>query len=183
MKNPKLKPWLDAGISRIAKYGLSGINVSEMAEETKIAKSSFYHYFTTKDEYLLQLLEYWEEQGTIRIIKNALLHPDLGQPVRKVLDNVLEINFVHECVLQQFRISSYDNKVILDKVKEIDHIRVSFLTTMVNKSGYTGAEAKKKARQVYIFFLGTLANCNLKAPNKKERQLILNDFSDLFGEI
>lgn len=75
MRNPKLEPWLDAGISRIAKYGLSGINVSEIADEIKIT------------------------------------------------------------------------------------------------------------RQVYIYFLGNLANCNLKTPNKKEVQLILDDFSNIFGEI
>ena len=183
MKNPKLKPWLDSGISRIAKHGLSGINVSEMAEEIKIAKSSFYHYFTTKDEYLDQLLEYWEEEGTIRIIRNVLLHPILRQPVRHLLENILEINFVHECVLQQFRISSNDNKNIHQKVAEIDQIRISFLTAMLNKSGYTGTEANKKARQVYIFFLGIFARCNLQSPNKKERQLILDDFSNLFGDI
>lgn len=183
MKNPKLKPWLDSGISRIAKYGLSGINVSEMADEIKIAKSSFYHYFTTKDEYLNQLLEYWEQEGTIRIIKDSLLHPDLEQPVRHLLDQVFEFNFVHEFVLQQFRTSSIDNKNIHKKVAEIDQIRVSFLTVLINKSGYTGTEAKKKAKQVYIFFLGNLSYCNLKSPNKKEIQLILDDFSNLFGKI
>jgi len=183
MRNPKLKPWLDVGISRIAKYGLSGINVTEMAEETKIAKSSFYHYFNTKDEYLDQLLEYWEEEGTISIIRNALLHPDIKHPVKHLLENVFGINFIHEFVLQQFRVSSFDNKSIHKKVAEIDLMRVSFLTAMLNKSGYTGTEAKKKGRQVYLFFLGNLANCNLKPPNKKEVQLILDDFSNLFGDI
>ena len=183
MINPKLKPWFDSGINRIAKYGLSGINVSEMAEETKIAKSSFYHYFATKEEYLDQLLEYWEAVGTIRIIKIVLLHPIANQPVRSLLENILEINFVHECVLQQFRISSDENKNIHQKVAEIDQIRLSFLTNMLNKSGYKGTEADKKARQVYVFFLGIFARCNLKTPNKKERQLILDDFSNLFGEI
>jgi len=183
MRNPKLKPWLDAGISRIAKYGLSGINVSEMAEEIKIAKSSFYHYFTTKEEYLDQLMEYWEEEGTISIIKDVLLHPDTKQPVRHLLENVFGVNFVHEFVLQQFRVSSYANKNIHNKVVEIDLMRVSFLTTMLNKSGYTGDDATKKAKQVYIYFLGNLANCNLKTPNKKEVQLILDDFTNIFGEI
>ena len=183
MRNPKLKPWLDSGINRIATYGLSGINVTEMAEETKIAKSSFYHYFNTKEEYLDQLLEYWEAEGTIRIIKIVLLHPIASQPVKSLLGNILEINFVHECVLQQFRISPEENQNIHQKVAEIDQIRLSFLTNMLNKSRYKGTEADKKARQVYIFFLGVFAHFNLKTPNKKERQLILDDFSNLFGEI
>jgi hypothetical protein len=68
-------------------------------------------------------------------------------------------------------------------VAEIDQIRISFLNAMLNKSGHTGTEAGKKASQVYTFFLGVLIRCNLKLPSKKERQLILDDFTDLFGEI
>lgn len=154
-----------------------------MADEIEIAKSSFYHYFNTKEEYLDQLLEYWEEEGTIRIIKDSLLNPDLTQPVRHLLEYVFEFNFIHELVLQQFRTSSYDNKNINKKVAEIDQIRVSFLTALVNKSGYTGADAKKKAKLVYMFFLGNLSYCNLKSPNKKEIKLIMDDFSILFGEL
>ena len=66
---------------------------------------------------------------------------------------------------------------------EIDLMRVSFLTGLLDQSDYSGTEAKIRAKQVYIFFLGVLVHCNLKAPDKKERQIILDDFSNLFGEI
>jgi len=183
MRNPKLKPWLDEGIKRIAVKGPLFLNISEIADELKISKSSFYHYFNTKEEYLEQLIEYWEEEGTINIIKQVLLQQNLENPILFLLTNIFDTNFENECVLQQFRVSVGTNKNIKKKVEEIDQIRISFLIAMLSKSGYSGDELNNKARQIYRFFLGTIAHCRLVSPNKKEKEHILEDFSDLFGKI
>lgn len=183
MKNPKLKPWLDAGIRRIALHGSKGVNISDMSEELKIAKSSFYNYFNTKEEYLLQLIDYWEEEGTANMIRKVFLHSELDKPVQFIAKEVFETNFINECVLQQFRTSLNDNPMINKKVKEVDQIRTSFLTALISKSDLAGQDAENKARQIYRFFLGTIAHCNLKQPSKKDIQIILNDFSNLFGDI
>ena len=183
MKNPKLKPWLDEGIKRIAVNGLSGLNISEMADELKISKSSFYHYFNTKEEYLDQLIEYWEEEGTINVIKQVLLQENLTDPIIFLLTNVFDFNFENECVLQQFRVSVGTNKNIKKKVEEIDQIRISFLKAMLSTSGYSDKELNNRARQIYRFFLGTIAHCRLVSPNKKEKQQIIEDFTNLFGKV
>jgi AcrR family transcriptional regulator len=183
MRNPKIKPWLDEGIKRIAVNGLLGLKVSEIADELKISKSSFYHYFNTKEEYIEQLIEYWEEEGTINVIKQVLLQENLSNPVIFLLTNVFDYNFENECVLQQFRVSVGINKNIKKKVEEIDQIRISFLIAMLSKSGYSGKDLNNRARQIYRFFLGTIAHCRLVSPNKKEKQQIMEDFTNLFGKI
>ncbi len=47
---------------------------------------------------------------------------------------------------------------------------------MHSKSGYSGKELNNMVRQIYRFFLGTIAHCKLVPPNKKEK--ITEDFSD-----
>ena len=183
MRNPKLKPWLDEGIKRVAVKGLLFLNIAEIADEIKISKSSFYHYFNSKEEYLEQLIEYWEEEGTINIIKQVLLQDDLAEPILFLLKNIFDTNFENEFVLQQFRASAGANKNIEKKVEEIDQIRISFLIAMLSKSGYSGQELNNKARHIYRFFLGTIAHCRLVIPNKKEKQQIIEDFIYLFGKI
>ena len=183
MRNPKLKPWLEAGLKKVSVKGLLGINISEIADELKVSKSSFYHYFNTKEIYLEQLIEYWEEEGTINIIKQVLVQDNLAEPITFILTNVFDFSFKNECVLQQFRVSVDTNKNIKKKVEEIDQIRVSFLIAMLSKSGYSGKDLNNKARQIYRFFLGTIAHCRLVIPNKKEKQQIMEDFTDLFGKI
>ena len=183
MRNPKIKPWLDEGIKRIAVKGLLFLNISDIADELEISKSSFYHYFNTKEEYLEQLIEYWEEEGTINIIKEVLLQDNLTDPILFLLKNIFDSNFENECVMLQFRASIGTNKNIKKKVEEIDQIRISFIIAMLSKSGYSGEELNNKARHIYRFFLGTVAHCRLVSPNEKEKQQIIEDFTILFGKI
>jgi hypothetical protein len=42
MRIPKLKFWLDKGVKRIAINGFLGLNISEISDDIKIAKSSIY---------------------------------------------------------------------------------------------------------------------------------------------
>ena len=183
MRNPKLKPWLDEGIKRIADRGLSGLNISEIAESIDISKSSFYHYFNTKEEYLEQLLEYWEEEGTVRIIKSFLLMPEQENPVYNLIKGVFELNFTNECVLQHLRISMKQNPLIESKVNQVEKMRISFIATLINKQGLSSKEALHKSNQVYIHFLGSLALCNLQKPSAEQIKNIMEDFLDFFGEI
>ena len=41
MRNPKLKPWLDAGIKRFAFQGVKGLSVKEMAKEIDTESTKF----------------------------------------------------------------------------------------------------------------------------------------------
>lgn len=183
MRNPKLKPWLDAGLKRVAINGISDLNVSEIAASLKTAKSSFYHYFNTKEEYLEQLIEYCEEEGTFRIIKYVLLNSNTTNQVQLLLSEVFLNNFENELVLQQLHSSLGQNEAIRKKVEEIEKIRTSFISTLLTNTGLEKNEADRKAKQVYRYFLGTLVHCNLKAPTEDQRKEILEDFKELFGKI
>lgn len=183
MRNPKIKPWLDEGLKRIALKGLYSLNISEIADELKISKSSFYHHFNTKEEYLEQLIEYWEEEGTINTIKQVLVQDNLADPILFLLSNIFDSNFENECVMLQLRASIGTNKDIKKRVEEVDQIRISFIISMLHKSDYEGEELNNRARQIYRFFLGTIDHCRLVSPNKKEKQQILEDFTNLFGKI
>ena len=96
MRNPKLKPWLDSGIRRFAEHGLKGLNVKEMAQEINIATSSFYHYFNTKEEYLEQLLEYWHEEGSMKIIEEVFLVDEPEEALKLLFNIVFNKGFVFE---------------------------------------------------------------------------------------
>ncbi|TGM03764.1 TetR/AcrR family transcriptional regulator [Leptospira barantonii] len=53
----KRKTILEAGIRLVRLYGPDGIGIQEIADESKIPKGSFYNYFTSKDQFLLEALE------------------------------------------------------------------------------------------------------------------------------
>ena len=181
MRNPKLQPWLDAGIKRFAMRGLAGLNISEMAKEIDTAASSFYHYFNTKEEYLEELLEHWHEEGSMKIIKDVFLEDDPNKSILLLFKLVFETNFVYECFLMQLRAASYENEMFLNKVRETDKLRISFLTSLLARSGLQENEAKQKATQVHNYVTGLHVSANLIQPDKMKKQRFIEDLKTIFG--
>lgn len=169
MRNPKLKPWLDSGIRRFAQQGLKGLNVKEMAQEINIATSSFYHYFNTKEEYLEQLLEYWHEEGSMKIIEEVFLEEKPEEALKLLINIVFEKGFIFESFLLQLKVASVGNAMLLHRARETDKIRMSFLTSLLARMGLNEIEARKKATQIYLFIVGVHAYSNL-VPFKKEEK-------------
>ena len=182
MQNPKLKPWLDIGLKRFARLGLSGLNVSEMADELKIAKSSFYHYFNTREEYLEQLVEYWLDEGTIRIIREILLLDHDLKSIFNLFEIVLNSNFTSECFLIQMRAAVHQVELFKEAVEEADKLRISFITSILTRVGFTPDKAAQQARQIYLYAVGIMVNCNLVEPSDQEKQMMLSDFVAQFED-
>ena len=180
MRNPKIKPWLDSGIRRFASHGSSGLNISEIATELNTAKSSFYHYFNTKEEYIEQLVEYCEEEGTLRIIKSSFLEDNGNENMKKLFTNIFYTNFIFENFLIQMRAASNENSYFKKKVIETDKLRLSFLLAMLTKSGYSTEDALIKARHIYRYFIGILVTWNFIEPTDEEKENVMEDFITLF---
>ena len=181
MRNPKLKPWLETGLKRFAYQGLKGLNVKEMSMEIETATSSFYHYFNTKEEYLEQLLEYWHEEGTMKIIKEVFLMSDPFDALRYLFEVLIEKKFIYECFILQLRAGSHENELFLKTVQEADKIRISFLTSLITRTGIREKEARKKATQIYKYLQGLYVCNNLIPFEKKCKELYIADFESMLG--
>ena len=181
MKNPKLLPWLDAGIKRFAQSGLKGLNITEMAKELDTAASSFYHYFNTKEEYIKELLDYWHEEGSMKIVKEVFLEDGPEKAIERLFKLVFETNFIYECFLMQLRAASNENEMFLRKVNETDKLRISFLTSLLARTGLTDDEARLKATQVHNYVTGLHVSSNLIEPDKKTKQRFYEDLVMIFG--
>lgn len=151
-----------------------------MAKEINIAPSSFYHYFSTKEEFMNELLDYWHEEGSMKIIKAVFLEDDPYRSVALLFKLIFEENFIYECFLLQLRAASYKNKVFLKKVNETDKLRVSFLTSLLARYGLNENEARAKANRVHNYVTGLHTSANLIEPDKKSRQKFVNDLQHIF---
>ena len=181
MRNPKLKPWLDAGIRRFAHHGLKGLSIKEMSKEIDTATTSFYHYFNTRDEYLEQLLEYWHEEGSMKIMEEVFLEDEPEQALKQLFEILMERNFVHECFLLQLRAASHGNTLFLKRIKEADKIRMSFLTSLLARTGLKDSEARTKAAQIFTYTMGFFVSQSFIPIEKKEKKSFFEDLELIFG--
>src|SRR5262245_9110999 len=52
---------LEAGIRSVLRKGYDQSGLAEILREAKVPKGSFYHYFASKEDFGLQLIEHWLE--------------------------------------------------------------------------------------------------------------------------
>ena len=64
----KKKDWINLGYRLFSKQGVSGIIVEKMASTLKVNKSSFYWHFKTRKDFIDQLIMFWINNETERII-------------------------------------------------------------------------------------------------------------------
>tara|TARA_B100001250_G_C19702716_1_gene745497 strand:- start:359 stop:937 length:579 start_codon:yes stop_codon:yes gene_type:complete len=83
---------LDIGISIIAKKGYNGIGIMEILNEANTPKGSFYHYFKSKEDFGVQVINRYSED-TLKYI-NSFLEDNTINPVQRIFalfENVQKI--------------------------------------------------------------------------------------------
>lgn len=63
-KNSKKLDIIKVGFVLLDKKGYNGTGISEIINEAEIPKGSFYHYFKNKEEFVLNVIEYYSKKIT-----------------------------------------------------------------------------------------------------------------------
>ncbi len=98
---------LDAGVELFSEHGFHGIGLKELLSTVNIPKGSFYNYFNSKEDFGVQVAEYYTEQFT------GLLDATLGntrvdgltalkQFFRAAIQLFRDKEFRHGCLLGNF---------------------------------------------------------------------------------
>jgi AcrR family transcriptional regulator len=62
--------WLNQGLEILSAEGDRGLTVEALGIRMARTKGSFYHHFSAREDYVVQLLEYWERTFTSRLIED-----------------------------------------------------------------------------------------------------------------
>ena len=63
-------PWLICGLQLLAEGGNNRMNIDVLSERVGKAKTSFYHHFGSKKEFLYRLAQYWGKYYTLDYIED-----------------------------------------------------------------------------------------------------------------
>ena len=180
MLNPKLIPWLEAGIRRFAEQGIEGLNINELSAEIKISKTSYYHFFGSKQEFLKELLDYWVHVGTTQAAKKGLLKEDTKDAVKTLNRVIIFDNFINEKFLSQL-ISSQKNITFSGEyIEEVRTFRIGTMEGLMARLGIDPQEAHERAKSLYIYYMGMIQYYFEKEPSNKEKELIYQDVLKIY---
>lgn len=79
--------FFEAGLEILAELGYGGLKLAEVCGRLGVTSGSFYHYFTGWGAYTRELLAYWRQDRTVRVIDVIRSQPE----PRKRIEAIIEI--------------------------------------------------------------------------------------------
>lgn len=153
--------WIAAALSAMSISGLPGITVEGLARQLGISKGSFYGYFSSRDDLIVQALQLWKDQHEELLI----------QPLRQIVDprvrfRALTDSSIHvahnidlaavtrmaqlELKMMAFR----DDPAVAEVLEHVNASRIDLLRDTLVEIGIEPAVARKRAIAGHALSLG-----------------------------
>ncbi len=149
----KKEDWIKLGYIEFSDKGISGIVVEKMADKLKVNKSSFYWYFSTKEEFIKQILDFWIAENTTKIIDKV----NTQKTSVKQFEKLVELSFKKEPYMDFFFfIKKYakSNPKLQKTLDSIDIQRLEFTKQLLIRLNFTEDAAAAKANLFYKYLIG-----------------------------
>lgn len=77
--------FLEAGMEILADLGFGGLKLAEVCARLGVTSGSFYHYFAGWGAYNRELIAYWREDRTVRVIDVIRAQPDPRKRIEAII--------------------------------------------------------------------------------------------------
>lgn len=147
------KKWLKLGVEYFSTSGKHGINVEKMAEKLDCNKSSFYHHFKTKKNFLNEMIQYWYADSMLPIINEV---EEIEDPKLR-FERFLILGFKDKSrkdLMFYLRKEAETNSSLNNLLVDLKKTRIEYGVKLIQNLGYSLNEAKLKAEILYLFYIG-----------------------------
>jgi AcrR family transcriptional regulator len=150
--------WVRVAMDTLVSDGVEAVKVLPLADRLGVARSSFYWYFTNREELLNLLLEMWADTNTRAIVESAAV--DTADITGGVLS--LFACWTDESLFDSrldFAIREWARRSddVQAAVRRADDLRVEAIAGMFERHGYPAREAFVRARVLYFMQIGYYA--------------------------
>ncbi|GAB5446828.1 TetR/AcrR family transcriptional regulator [Gymnodinialimonas sp.] len=147
--------WLNAARDVLVGEGVAQVKIAALATRLGVSRSSFYWYFSNRDELMSALLEDWQTRNTRSIIDHCA-RP--SQSIAQALFNFFRC-FVDDRQFDpglDFAIREWARRdeSVRDAIDAADAARLDAIRAMYDRHGYPADEADARARILYFMQLG-----------------------------
>lgn len=145
------KDWLDQGLKTLVKSGFTALKADPLAKAMGVSRGSFYWHFADVGAYHDALLAYWREIAVERIITDIESIPDYGDALPRLLKRVFGIKPPTEMAMRGW---ATHNPAVRKALQAIDVRRMSYVQSLLEKSGLPPDAASARTQVLYWAFVG-----------------------------
>lgn len=143
--------YFEAGLDILADLGYGGLKLAEVCSRLGVTSGSFYHYFTGWAAYTRELITYWRQDRTVRIIDVLRSQQDPRKRIESIIAVGLSLPHGAEAAIRSW--SSVDPDVHAVQV-EVDQQRFDILYDSAMGIVNDPAQARTYAAWAVYVFVG-----------------------------
>jgi AcrR family transcriptional regulator len=166
--------WLEVGIKLLAERGIENLNIDELSSRTGKAKTSFYHFYSSKSNFLERLALYWEHYYSLQYFEKLKDIVDPKERFEKMIE-MAHTRMKDEIVWIYFKERGKKYEEIRKIVRRVEQGRLKFLTQIFTDMDYPYHIAKEKSSLfMYLFFGWSMLNTSNDSLEKFKKIVIEN---------
>lgn len=149
--------WLEIGYQALIENGVDAVKIMPLARQLGLSRTSFYWFFTDREDLLAALLEGWEARTTRPMIAATKQYAEtMAEAMLNVLSCFLSSDFNQklEFAVRSWALQSGD---VAARIEAADRTRLASLEEMLGKWGYDAMEADVRARTIYLVQIGYIS--------------------------
>jgi AcrR family transcriptional regulator len=165
--------WLKEGYAVLAEAGPDKLTIDELCGRLKLTKGSFYHHFKNRKDYILSLLQFWEQDMTLQLIELS----QSEESSRGKLDRLTELvtNLSESSLEVNIRAWASHDELVWSYQQRVDTSRMNYVKELCANVYKNSIDSDLLAKIYYTLFIGSQ---HLFPPlHKKELMLIYKTLS------
>ena len=143
--------WLIEGIKILSEFGQDKIKILYLCERLQVTRGSFYHHFESIDDYIKELMLYWEADQTEAFIASANEGTSAEERLEILNQKVIVANHKIEAAIRSW---SFYNPTVKEILKKIDGKRLAYLEDILKSLTPNATMAKHMAMIDYSILVG-----------------------------
>lgn len=160
----------------LGQNGPEALTIDRLCKSLNVTKGSFYHHFKGREGFIENLMEYWLEEFTIKIIDVSEKEADPAKSRDKMIMEALMMKSGPEKAIRAW---GKDSPTVASYVERADKIRLDYLQEIFMPYEADPERRKAIALTAYTTFLGSMF-IYPELP-RKEHLLMIEYVSRAFG--
>ena len=143
--------WLEEGMAILEESGVEALTVEALTNRLSITKGSFYHHFKNYQDFKKNLLDFYEEERTLQIIRLAERETSPQAKLERIMRATLQPSRL-EAVMRAWALQDV---FVRDHQQRIDQQRLAYLEELISTQTGNHAHAAQMARLFYSIYVGS----------------------------
>jgi AcrR family transcriptional regulator len=146
--------WERAALQAIAARGLAGVAIEPLAEKLGVTKGSFYWHFADREALIHAALKRWEKRSTEDVIVSLEAIEDPRDRLRQLFRQASQKG--PWTALSLAISAAADDPAVRPVLHRVSKRRIDFVARCYRQLGFSGQNARHRARLAYAAYLGFL---------------------------